>query len=105
MLITGGVGFVGSNLARRLVDAGAQVTCFDAFVPNDGAELFNLDGYLDRLRVVRDTAAVEGQEVLFNLAAQTSHVESMRDPHPGDLTGWLWTGPIEGIGLDQRPRG
>ena len=88
VLITGGVGFVGSNLARRLVDAGAQVTCFDAFVPTDGAELFNLDGYLDRLRVVRGdvrdtaaiTAALEGQEVLFNLAAQTSHLESMRDP-------------------------
>ena len=88
VLITGGVGFVGSTLARRLADAGAVVTCFDAFVPTDGAELFNLDGYVDRVRVVRGdvrdigaiTAALDGQEVLFNLAAQTSHVESMRDP-------------------------
>ncbi|MCJ2133393.1 hypothetical protein MKK69_04835 [Methylobacterium sp. J-026] len=50
VLITGGVGFVGSNLARRPVDAGRQVTCFGAFVPHDEAELFKLDGYLRRAR-------------------------------------------------------
>ncbi|MBU6348527.1 MAG: NAD-dependent epimerase/dehydratase family protein [Chloroflexi bacterium] len=88
VLITGGLGFVGSNLARRLVDLGAQVTIVDSLIPDYGGNWFNLDGYTDRLRVniadVRDPfsmrALVAGQEILFNLAGQVSHLDSMVDP-------------------------
>jgi len=87
--ITGGAGFIGATVGRQLADAGAQVVVFDNFNPLGGANRFNLEGYESRLRViegdVRDAAAiaalVEGQDVLFNLAAQTSHKDSMDDPH------------------------
>lgn len=87
-LITGGLGFIGSNLARRLVDLGAQVTVVDSLIPDYGGNLFNIAGYEDRLRVniadVRDLysmrALVKGQDILFNLAGQVSHMDSMLDP-------------------------
>jgi UDP-glucose 4-epimerase len=89
ILITGGLGFVGSNLARRLVDSGAQVTLVDSLVPEYGGNLFNIAGIEDRLRVnisdVRDEYSmsylVQGQDILFNLAGQTSHADSMQDPY------------------------
>lgn len=88
VLITGGLGFIGSNLARRLVDLGANVTLADSLIPDYGGNLFNIDGYEKRLRVniadVRDPysmrALVRGQDVLFNLAGQVSHIDSMHDP-------------------------
>lgn len=88
VLITGGLGFIGSNLARRLVDLGAQVTVVDSLIPDYGGNRFNLAGYEDRLRInlsdVRDPyamrALVQGQTVLFNLAGQVSHIDSMTDP-------------------------
>lgn len=88
ILITGGLGFIGSNLARRLVDLGAHVTLVDSLIPDYGGNRFNLAGYADRLRLniadVRDPysvrALVQGQEVLFNLAGQVSHIDSMTDP-------------------------
>jgi len=88
VLITGGLGFVGSNLARRLVDLGAQVTVVDSLIPDYGGNWFNLDGYTDRLRVniadVRDPFSMRaleaGQEILFNLAGRVSHLDSMVDP-------------------------
>jgi UDP-glucose 4-epimerase len=88
VLITGGLGFIGSNLAHRLVDLGAQVTLVDSLLPDYGGNRFNLAGYEDRLRVniadVRDPysmrALVQGQDVLFNLAGQVSHIDSMTDP-------------------------
>ena len=88
ILITGGVGFIGSNLARRLVELGAQVTLVDSLVPEYGGNLFNLAGFENRVRVnisdVRDKYSlnylVQGQDYLFNLAGQTSHMDSMRDP-------------------------
>ena len=87
-LITGGLGFIGSNLARRLVDLGARVTLVDSLIPDYGGNRFNLAGYEDRLHIniadVRDPysmqALVQGQEVLFNLAGQVSHIDSMTDP-------------------------
>jgi len=87
-LITGGLGFIGSNLARRLVDLGANVTLVDSLIPDYGGNRFNLAGYADRLHIniadVRDPysmrALVQGQEVLFNLAGQVSHIDSMTDP-------------------------
>jgi len=87
-LITGGLGFIGANLARRLVDLGAHVTLVDSLIPDYGGNRFNLAGYADRLHIniadVRDPysmrALVQGQEVLFNLAGQVSHIDSMTDP-------------------------
>jgi UDP-glucose 4-epimerase len=89
VLVTGGLGFIGSNLARELVAIGAHVTIVDALIPDYGGNLFNIDGVAERIRVevadVRDAAAVaaavRGQDVIFNLAGQVSHIDSMRDPH------------------------
>lgn len=89
ILITGGVGFIGSNLARRLVDIGARVTLVDSLVPEYGGNLFNISGIEDRVTVnvadVRDPHSIEylvqGQDYLFNLAGQTSHMDSMQDPY------------------------
>lgn len=89
VLITGGLGFIGSTLARRLVDLGAQVILVDSLIPEYGGNLFNIAGYEDRLRVniadVRDEFSmdylVRGQDLLFNLAGQTSHLDSMTDPY------------------------
>jgi UDP-glucose 4-epimerase len=88
ILITGGLGFIGSNLAIRLVDLGAEVTVVDSLVPEYGGNLFNLHGSEDRLRLnisdVRDEYSirylVQGKDFLFNLAGQTSHLDSMQDP-------------------------
>lgn len=88
VLITGGLGFIGSNLARRLVDLGAHVTIVDSLIPDYGGNLFNIAGYESRLHVniadVRDPysmrALVKGHQVLFNLAGQVSHMDSMTDP-------------------------
>lgn len=87
-LITGGLGFIGSNLARRLVDLGARVTIADSLIPDYGGNRFNIAGYEDRLIVnitdVRDPysmrALVKDQDILFNLAGQVSHMDSMIDP-------------------------
>jgi UDP-glucose 4-epimerase len=88
VLITGGLGFIGSNLARRLVDLGAVVTLVDSLVPEYGGNRFNIAGLEDRVQVnisdVRDPYSlrthVAGQDFLFNLAGQTSHLDSMEDP-------------------------
>lgn len=88
VLITGGLGFIGSNLAEALVRQGAEVTLVDSLIPEYGGNPFNIEGIRDRVRVnvsdVRDPYAmaylVQGQDVLFNLAGQTSHLDSMTDP-------------------------
>lgn len=87
-LITGGMGFIGSNLARRLVGMGAHVTLVDSLVPEYGSNARNIEDIRDRVVVnisdVRDghgfRAIVRDQDVLFNLAGQTSHQDSMTDP-------------------------
>jgi UDP-glucose 4-epimerase len=89
VLITGGLGFIGSNLARRLVDSGASVVLLDSLIPEYGGNLFNIAGIEDRVRVnisdVRDVHSmrylVQDQNYLFNLAGQTSHMDSMDDPY------------------------
>src|SRR5437667_11267098 len=89
VLITGGLGFIGSNLARRLVDLGARVTLVDSLIPEYGGNLFNIAGLEDQVQVnisdVRDQHSmrylVQGQDHLFNLAGQTSHMDSMQDPY------------------------
>ncbi|PTX97728.1 NAD-dependent epimerase/dehydratase family protein [Opitutus sp. ER46] len=88
VLITGGLGFIGSNLARRLVALGAEVSVVDSLVPEYGGNRRNLDGVAGRIQVhvadVRDwpklPKLVAGQDYLFNLAGQTSHMDSMTDP-------------------------
>ncbi len=90
VLITGGLGFIGSNLAIRLVALGAKVTLVDSLIPEYGGNLYNIEPVRERLTVniadVRDEHAmkylVKGQEYLFNLAGQTSHVDSMKAPLP-----------------------
>ena len=89
ILITGGLGFIGSNLARRLVSQGANLTLVDSLIPQYGGNTFNIDDIKNKVAVnvcdVRDTFAMEhliqGNEYLFNLAGQTSHLDSMADPH------------------------
>ena len=89
VLITGGLGFIGSTLARRLANAGARLIVVDSLIPAYGGNLFNLDGYADRITIniadVRDEYSMDylvpGQDVLFNFAGQTSHLDSMSDPY------------------------
>jgi len=89
VLITGGLGFIGSTLALRLVDLGAKVTLVDSLIPIYGGNLRNIAAIEDRVKIniadVRDEHSmdylVQGQDFLFNLAGQTSHLDSMRDPY------------------------
>src|SRR5688500_18238815 len=89
VLITGGLGFIGSNLAHRLVALGADVQLVDSLIPEYGGNLFNTAGIEDRVTVnvadVRQASTmnylVQGREVIFNLAGQVSHIDSLRDPH------------------------
>lgn len=88
VLITGGLGFIGSSLARTLVDLGARVSIVDSLVAEYGGNRRNLAGIAARVKVhvadVRDWPRlpdlVRGQDFLFNLAGQTSHMDSMADP-------------------------
>ncbi|MEX2113058.1 MAG: NAD-dependent epimerase/dehydratase family protein [Pirellulales bacterium] len=88
VLITGGLGFLGSNLAIRLVRLGARVTIVDSLVPQFGGNFFNIAPIRDQLTLnisdMRDANSldvlVQGQEYIFNLAGQVSHGDSMRDP-------------------------
>lgn len=88
VLITGGLGFIGSTLARQLVALGARVTVVDCLAPEYGGNRRNLAGIARQVNVhvadVRDwpklPRLVRGQDFLFNLAGQTSHMDSMADP-------------------------
>ena len=88
VLITGGLGFIGSNLARALLHLGAQVTIVDNLFPQHGGNRRNLAGVEKKLAVIiadvrhrrRLPACLTGQDFLFNLAGQTSHMDSMTDP-------------------------
>jgi UDP-glucose 4-epimerase len=89
-LVTGGLGFIGSSLAIRLVGLGAQVTLVDAMIPDYGGNLFNVEAVRDRVAVnfgdICDPHAMEwlvrGQDVVFHLAGQVSHVMSLTNPYP-----------------------
>jgi UDP-glucose 4-epimerase len=88
VLITGGLGFLGSTLAHELVAAGSNVVLVDSLVPQYGGNRRNVEDIADRLSVnisdVRDQHSlnelVRGQDLIFNLAGQTSHLDSMTDP-------------------------
>ena len=89
VMITGGLGFIGSNLAQRLVQLGADVLLVDSLIPDYGGNLFNIAGIESQVRVnvadVRQASnmnyLVLDREVIFNLAGQVSHIDSMQDPH------------------------
>jgi len=88
-MITGGLGFIGSNLAHKLVELGANVLLVDSLIPDYGGNLFNIAGIRDKVKVniadVRDENAmnylVRDQNYIFNLAGQVSHIDSMNDPY------------------------
>ncbi len=88
VMLTGGLGFIGSNLAHRLVEYGADVLIVDSLIPEYGGNLFNVEGIKGLVRVniadVRDASGmrylVRGQDYIFNLAGQVSHIDSMSDP-------------------------
>jgi UDP-glucose 4-epimerase len=88
VLVTGGLGFIGSTLSYRLVDMGAKVTIVDSLIPEYGGNLFNIHGIEDKVKVnvsdVRDRSSmdylVQGQDYIFNLAGTLSHTDSMKDP-------------------------
>lgn len=88
VLITGGLGFIGSNLAIKLVDLGADVTILDSLIPEYGGNLANIEPVKDKVSVnisdVRDHHSmkyiIQGKDFLFNLAGQTSHMDSMANP-------------------------
>jgi len=90
VLVTGGLGFIGSNLAIKLLELGAHVTVVDSLIPDTGGNAFNIEPVRDNPRIsvrtvdVRDVLAMErlvrNQAVIFNLAGQVSHIDSMHDP-------------------------
>lgn len=88
VMITGGVGLIGSALARRLAGLGAEVLLVDSMVPEAGGSLANIADIRDRVQLniadIRDGAALRhllsGRDFLFDLAGQTSHLDSMKEP-------------------------
>jgi UDP-glucose 4-epimerase len=88
VLVTGGLGFIGSHLAKRLVDLGAEVTLVDSLIPEYGGNLYNVREIADRVRInysdIRDPWSirhlVQDKDFIFNLAGQVSHLDSMADP-------------------------
>jgi UDP-glucose 4-epimerase len=88
VMVTGGLGFIGSNLAARLVELDANVLIVDSQIAETGANPFNIVDIQDRVSTrlvdVRDSLAMDrlvvDQDVIFNLAGQLSHLDSMRDP-------------------------
>lgn len=90
VLITGGLGFIGSNLAISLVKKGANVTVLDNLMPNQGGNLFNIKPVKNKITInyndIRDKLAVEqlvrNKDYLFHLARQTDHIVSQTDPYP-----------------------
>ena len=90
VLITGGLGFIGSNLAIRLVGLGAEVMTVDAMIPGYGGNLFNIEPIKDDVGVnfsdIRDPHSMNylvcGQDIVYHLAGQVDHILSLTDPFP-----------------------
>lgn len=90
VMITGGLGFIGSNLAIRLVELGARVTVVDAMIPDYGGNLFNIEPINNDVVInfcdIRDVHAmnylVQGKDYVFHLAGQVCHIMSLTNPFP-----------------------
>ena len=88
VIISGGLGFIGSNLAIKLVEYGAVVTIIDSLIPEYGGNLWNIEPVKNKVKInisdVRDEHSIQhliqGQDYFFNLAGQTSHLDSMQNP-------------------------
>ena len=88
VLITGGLGFIGSNLAENLVKYGSYVTCVDSLIPEYGGNTYNVSEIKSKIDIniadIRDQFSmnhiVKNKDIIFNLAGQTSHLDSMEDP-------------------------
>jgi UDP-glucose 4-epimerase len=88
VLITGGLGFIGSNLAHACVKAGAEVTVYDCLDPKSGGNMYNLHSFADDIQIVINDvrnfeavcASILRQDIVFHCAAYTSHPNSMREP-------------------------
>ena len=88
VLITGGLGFIGSSLAMRMVSLGAKVTLIDAMIPEFGGNWKNIEPIREHVRIFQDdmrnyqalSQIVKGQDAIFHLAGQVSHGDSMREP-------------------------
>jgi nucleoside-diphosphate-sugar epimerase len=86
--ISGGLGFIGSNLAIRLAGLGANVTVIDSLIPEYGGNLWNVEPVKSKIKInisdVRDEHSmqhlIQDQDYFFNLAGQTSHLDSMKNP-------------------------
>jgi UDP-glucose 4-epimerase len=88
VLVTGGLGFIGSNVAHRCLELGATVTIYDVLDPRSGGNMYNVRDIEKDTRIILNdirafegvSAVIRGQEILFNCAAYTSHPNSMREP-------------------------
>ena len=88
ILITGGLGFIGSNLAHRCLELGAEVTIYDCLNPHSGGNLYNIHEIKDSIELlfydILDfnciSQSIVGKEIVFNCAASTSHTFSMKEP-------------------------
>ena len=90
VLITGGLGFIGSNLAIRLVELGADVNIMDAMIPEYGGNLFNIEKIKNDVNINYSNVCdeysmsylVKDKEYIFHLAGQVSHIKSLTNPFP-----------------------
>lgn len=88
ILILGGLGFLGSNLALRLIGLGSHVTIYDPLLPGYGGNIFNIHPYQKDVRIIKKdirdhkslAKAIENQNIIFNFAAQVSYIDSLNDP-------------------------
>ena len=88
ILITGGLGFIGSTLAIKLAETDANITVVDSLIPDYGGNIFNIEPVKDKIKInisdVRDQNSmdylIQDQDYLFNLAGTLSHIDSMKDP-------------------------
>lgn len=88
IMITGGLGFLGSSLARRLVNISSEIVLVDVMLSLYGGNLFNIEDIKNKVKTeikdIRDKEAIErlipGCHYIFNIAGQVSHVDSMTDP-------------------------